>query len=502
MDRIKEEDEEVYKDQSPDFDQANIIDLYNKMHDNTLSNTTSDDLNDQEIDLNILLRTSEEQNFVSVEKLSSKSASNSSLNSITSSSKISLIKFLLGFCICTDYLKSVETRLTSSLATKLESIINNSSAVDSNHKKKKQDLSHENLNNHLTDKVKIENRSNFDDKLNIDDNNNNTSQIENNLNEMDEENNLNSVKKKSRTWSFYIRKHNEQIQQNEFKEKMKERTQSQKCPLVNSGLRLQESLTTPDNLNIPNRDQDAENEDDIDINELMPRFIENMRRQQQEIKKSMLNDNEDFSNEIFLKKISKHKNSSNLDVDKKDTKNRTKENTFKSDDDNENEEKMSQLNKTKNLKEKCEPKKNLTLNDYFEQKVFLDMMKKSKTKSKTFHSDLLARGLNSGMSRGKMVKLSDYNAANSDDDTSDASDRFESSLFYRYGMASRFVDSSPRALSLPKWSVKRKDNFPSIYSTASSKLDTYKNKHSNSKIIDNNQNGSNNKDAKTELNNG
>lgn len=55
-----------------------------------------------------------------------------------------------------------------------------------------------------------------------------------------------------------------------------------------------------------------------------------------------------------------------------------------------------------------------------------------------------------------MVTFTEYDAFNSDDDDSDISDNFESSLYYRYGMASRFVETSPFKTQLPKWSSSNK----------------------------------------------
>lgn len=89
--------------------------------------------------------------------------------------------------------------------------------------------------------------------------------------------------------------------------------------------------------------------------------------------------------------------------------------------------------------------KKRTMDEYFQQKLITDLIKKSNDKKngkkkETYHSRLLLRGLDSGIN-GKMVKYTDYHAYNSDD-SSDVSETFESSLFYRYGMASRFVDDT------------------------------------------------------------
>ena len=89
--------------------------------------------------------------------------------------------------------------------------------------------------------------------------------------------------------------------------------------------------------------------------------------------------------------------------------------------------------------------KKRTMNEYFQQKLISDLIKnsngnKNEKKKETYHSKLLERGLDCGIN-GKMVQYTDNHAYNSDD-SSDCSEEFESSLFYRYGGASRFVDDS------------------------------------------------------------
>lgn len=91
------------------------------------------------------------------------------------------------------------------------------------------------------------------------------------------------------------------------------------------------------------------------------------------------------------------------------------------------------------------PTKVRNMHDYFQQKLLTDMIKcsgddKKKKNKKSYHNRLLDKGLDSGIN-GKMVQYEDYHAFNSDD-SSDISDTFESSLFYRYGMASQFLDNS------------------------------------------------------------
>jgi len=104
-----------------------------------------------------------------------------------------------------------------------------------------------------------------------------------------------------------------------------------------------------------------------------------------------------------------------------------------------------------------------TIHDHFQAKLMSHLVKEPRGKSKekakktTYHSRLLASGLDMGIN-GKMIQYTDYHAYNSDD-SSDISDTFESSLFYRYGMASRFVDSSLKQDLICSRNTKKKQNF-------------------------------------------
>jgi hypothetical protein len=122
-------------------------------------------------------------------------------------------------------------------------------------------------------------------------------------------------------------------------------------------------------------------------------------------------------------------------------------------------------------------KKMNTIEDYFTQRMLNDIIKEEfdlrnptneskntnlrklkKQNLKTYHDKLLENLINSGSSRGKMIKYVEFNCYNSDEDSSDYSgdECFDdpSSLYQRYSLASRIVDSSSRVL--PKWDKKQK----------------------------------------------
>ena len=85
-----------------------------------------------------------------------------------------------------------------------------------------------------------------------------------------------------------------------------------------------------------------------------------------------------------------------------------------------------------------ESTQNTAINGYFQQRIFNDIIKKaneSKTKAKfkSYHARLLERKLDDGWNRmrGKMKKLVDYDAPNSDDSSSDEGN-YESSYSYKF----------------------------------------------------------------------
>ena len=164
----------------------------------------------------------------------------------------------------------------------------------------------------------------------------------------------------------------------------------------------------------------SETEDeDINVDELVSKFLANMRQQQVQ-----------ESNGSAMFSVSTDECKATL-------------NSF--DEDNSWFDNLKSFKSMKSDSSRGKEPKNLTLNDYFQQKLLADLIKSPEhgkgVKKKTFHSRLLSKELDTGLNHGKMVKYTDHHAYNSDD-SSDVSDRFESSLFYRYGMANRFVDSS------------------------------------------------------------
>jgi hypothetical protein len=118
--------------------------------------------------------------------------------------------------------------------------------------------------------------------------------------------------------------------------------------------------------------------------------------------------------------------------------------------------------KLKRKKSMAKAQKN-NINDLFQMRMLSDLLKNSTTESsmnqtkyKTFHRQLLEKFIEKGVSSGKMISYVEYSCFNSDDDSSDASDSYQSSLFYRYGMHSRAIENSSKAL--PIWSSKKSRN--------------------------------------------
>jgi hypothetical protein len=111
-----------------------------------------------------------------------------------------------------------------------------------------------------------------------------------------------------------------------------------------------------------------------------------------------------------------------------------------------------------------ESKRLISLNDHFRIKSTRDMIKyanrrRESSTYQSYHNKLLAKSLECGLSRGKMTKLVDYNAYNSDDDSSIGSNELgaNSNLFFHYGLASRFAESSAFKEDLPKWKNQKKN---------------------------------------------
>jgi hypothetical protein len=110
--------------------------------------------------------------------------------------------------------------------------------------------------------------------------------------------------------------------------------------------------------------------------------------------------------------------------------------------------------------------KNKNIEDIFQQRMLSDLLRhrplNTRKKYKTYHSLLLDKLIEKGPSRGKMINYIEYNCYNSDEDSSDEPDSFNSSLFNRYGMTSRIIEASSKAL--PKWNTTKKSQINKINS--------------------------------------
>ena len=174
-------------------------------------------------------------------------------------------------------------------------------------------------------------------------------------------------------------------------------------------IEFKETLVLPENTIQTNFDNvEEEEEDDININKLFPTFLKNLKKQQQEIEISDKLNIDDkvvddplkiYSNEIMLKKLEK--------IDDKKSGGSTKKS---------NHDHLIMNDR-------------LTITDYLHERLFLDMMSKSKNKRK-----------NSKTNSHKKNKNLNFHG-NIDDDIND---KFESTLLYRYGLASRFFEKKPK----------------------------------------------------------
>ena len=247
-----------------------------------------------------------------------------------------------------------------------------------------------------------------------------------------------------------------------------------------------------------NNDNIEEDDDDIDINEMVKKFINNMRQEKHYTDSVNKSDKQDI--EYFLK-------NNKLDNFYKKNINTDSSHIVKV---SELTNELQDFNKIKNYEETIEKKedtKSVSFNkskqakpgkfdDFFEQKILRDIMKTNqnkKKKYKSYHTRLLEKLVDNTPSRGKMVTFCDYNAYNSDD-SSDFSE-YESSLFYRYGLGSRFTESFPFKTQLPKWSsneslVKSKFSKENI----SPNNESYNNKNNNNENNLNDLNNENNND--------
>jgi hypothetical protein len=158
------------------------------------------------------------------------------------------------------------------------------------------------------------------------------------------------------------------------------------------------SLTQVVNETAPNVD------DDININALMPKFVDNMRKHNEEVILTGDQQDEDnvkfYCDEIILDQL-------NQTIDEPQDDNR----------------KVLKIPKNSEY---------LSLPDYLHQKLLMDMMyddKKQKKKKKL-----------SKYGPANLVQhFKSFNEPYGDDEDDDLQDRYESTLFYRYGLASRLV---------------------------------------------------------------
>lgn len=244
-----------------------------------------------------------------------------------------------------------------------------------------------------------------------------------------------------------------------------------------------------------NNDNIEENDDDIDINEMVKKFIYNMRQE----KHYTVNKSDKQDIEYFLKNNKldnfyiKNNNTDSSHIVKAELTNELQEFNKIENQEETIEKKEDTKSVSFNKSKQAKPGK---FDDFFEQKILRDIMKTNqnkKKKYKSYHTRLLEKLVDSTPSRGKMVTFCDFNAYNSDD-SSDFSE-YESSLFYRYGLGSRFTESSPFKTQLPKWSsneslVKSKFSKENI----SHNNESYNNKNNNNDSNLNDLNNENNND--------
>ena len=194
----------------------------------------------------------------------------------------------------------------------------------------------------------------------------------------------------------------------------------------------------------PKEESDNNYGDDIDINEVFLKYIEKKKREQENMRKAFL-----YLKESGKTKAEKSFSAYNADDESKSYEEETK-----------HSEKLAYTRKNV-----IERKQSIT--DIFQQRMFSEMMrasfgktKKNKDNHKTYHERLLDRFLESGLSRGKMVKYVEYNCYNSDDDSEDYENTKEQSLLYRYGIVSS---------ELPSWNdaSKKEEKYSNVNRNAS-----------------------------------
>jgi hypothetical protein len=373
-------------------------------------------------------------------------------SSSNSSSRFSFIKRLFGMCVIGDYIR-VQRAEFLPVSTKIEAALKKTSHSDfklaiiekstsntqllTNTNEPKQYYESQNTELNVQTQASLNGCSKTDL----------VGQAESNSLLFDHEN------KRARSWSTnlkqadadYIQKVFEQRMQKVAKhnpfieefidEKIGTESKSNNKTNVNSSLTLNNSEVSNSKEKI-----EINEDDDIDVNEILSKYFENMDKIKKEKQEKC---------ESIIKKeneIEKHS-----DRDKEKEKEKTTTNSFLG----------SQGEFTRR-----ENNKYLTLGDYFDQKTFIDIVKSSTKKKKprvqTYHEKLLESQINTGRSRGKMVKFVEYDAYNSDDDSESdqGGNTFESSLFCRYGLASRIFDYEPTArMQLPTWNEEKRSTI-------------------------------------------
>ena len=235
---------------------------------------------------------------------------------------------------------------------------------------------------------------------------------------------------------------------------------------------------TTTNIDCNNNDFD----EDINVDALIPSFLSNMRKEEKEIKESQLMDmshlDDDpvrfYCNDMILSEIDNVNTHQKMKMKIKSEKSLISMSTLSSDNTTTSK---SALNNTNTNNDENKASKNvaskmnwydgrkktqkkvgffdmpqntqLSLQDFVHQKVFMDMMKeKTKKPKKPSSQASMKKSAKGGSSK---TKLGD------DADDDDMYDRFENSLYYRYGLTSRFLPTTkPMTTTMSSSSSKSK----------------------------------------------